>query len=741
MVLHVPLFCIGGGPAPLHAAVRLVVAIAAVAFALALAGAPPALARTSLTTFAAKQKPADWHPAATRIGPAVGAPPIAALLKGETTVGYLFLNTDMVGATGYSGKPIHILVGIDTKGVITAVKLVKHAEPIVLIGIPEKDITDFMKRYVGRRVLDLVAATKSKTRSVDVVSGATVTVMVIDDSIVRAALKVMRIKGLGGLRATGGAAEPARKIDRTKVEVRDWIGLIGDGSVRRLKLSVGDVTAAFAATGNKTAAAAHGDANPKSTFIDLYAALVSIPTIGRSLLGQAEYALLEKRLKPGQQAILIAGRGVYSFKGSGFVRGGIFGRIQLIQGDLSTRFRDRDYKNIGDIAAEGAPKFREIALFVMPKGVTLKPAKPWRLQLLVQRAMGPIEKAFLTFDLGYRAPAEFFVPVKAKVPAAAASGPAAKPAATGEPLWMRIWRGRIVDIAILLAAMGALTLVFFSQNWLAARPKLAVRVRVAFLTFTVLWIGAYAGAQLSVVNVLTFTNRLMNEFRWEFFLVDPLIFVLWGSVAAGLLFWGRGPYCGWLCPFGALQELVNRVAKYFKVPQVRLPWGLHERLWPIKYLIFLGLLALSIYSLALAETASEIEPFKTAIVLRFAREWPFVIYALTLLGIGIFIERFFCRYLCPLGAALAIPGRLRMFEWLRRYKQCGSPCQSCANTCMVEAIHPDGHINPNECLYCLHCQILYYDDHACPVMIERRERRERRQRLASKTPQPAVGGE
>lgn len=92
---------------------------------------------------------------------------------------------------------------------------------------------------------------------------------------------------------------------------------------------------------------------------------------------------------------------------------------------------------------------------------------------------------------------------------------------------------------------------------------------------------------------------------------------------------------------------------------------------------------------------------------------------------GLFIERFYCRYLCPLGAALAIPGRLRMFEWLKRYKECGSPCQRCAQECMVQAIHKEGNINVNECLYCLHCQVVYVDDHACPVLIQKRLKRER----------------
>ncbi len=65
-----------------------------------------------------------------------------------------------------------------------------------------------------------------------------------------------------------------------------------------------------------------------------------------------------------------------------------------------------------------------------------------------------------------------------------------------------------------------------------------------------------------------------------------------------------------------------------------------------------------------------------------------------------------------------------MFDWLKRYRECGNPCQSCAHQCPVQAIHPTGEINPNECVNCLHCQVLYQSPTICPVVIKKVKRRE-----------------
>jgi NosR/NirI family nitrous oxide reductase transcriptional regulator len=740
----------------------LLLAIAALLAAL-LGALPPARAAGRLAEFLPQLRPADLVPGADRFGPVEGDPPTAAVLAGDRLLGYAYLTADVVNAVGYSGKPIVIAVGLSLDGRIAGARLLEHHEPIVLVGIPIAKVTRYIDGFVGRSGLELAAAAE-KGPPVDLVSGATVTMMVIGDSLTRSAIKVARARGLGGAQPAAAAVPQAvRTIDLSPGGGNeDWAALLGDDSVRRLHLSVGEVSRAFAQAGNQAAVDHPESANPDDTVIDLYVALASVPAIGRSLLGPAEYAQLAQRLQPGQQAILVAGSGLYSFKGSGYVRGGIFDRIAVLQGENSLRFRDRDHKRLADLAAAGAPDLPEIALFTIPAGAPFQPTEPWRLQLLVQRPVGGRDKAFLTFELGYTVPDKYVhveqravvaaVPAPAAAPTVAAptvaapgaTTPTAAPTAAAAPeeaappLWQRMWWARSVDIAILLGALALLSAIFFFQDLLVRRPVLYDRLRLAFLAFTLLWIGWYAQAQLSVVNVLTFTGALRSDFSWDYFLMDPLIFILWFAVAASILFWNRGAFCGWLCPFGALQELTNRLARLLHVPQLKIPFAVHQRLWVIKYIGFLILFGLSLNSLAAAERASEVEPFKTAIVLHFLRDWPFVLYAVLLIVAGLFVERFFCRYLCPLGAALAIPARLRMFDWLRRYKECGSPCQRCGNECPVQSIHPEGHINPNECIQCLHCQMLYHHDHRCPVMIQRRLKREKRLAASSPSLRPPV---
>ncbi len=627
-------------------------------------------------------------------------------------IGYVFQSLDVVAIPAYSGKPINTQVILDTAGVIRDAYVLEHHEPILLIGIPEIKLHEFTAHYSGVDVRQRVVVGRSsdpKAVTVDAIAGATVTAMVVNEVVMRAAREVaVWLKLIDGTAAT---AQKVALIRTDRFDPATWAQLTGNGAIRRLLLTRGQVDAAFKDT------AAEGAEAADETFIELYVADLNPPSIGRNLLGEAHYRSLMQGLKPGEQAIAVLGRGLFSFKGSGYVRGGIFDRVQLRQFGNVISFRDLDHQRIDDVYAEGMPAFDEMSIFIVRPQAGFDPGSAWTLELLVRRQTGPVSGTFSSFELPYQMPEQYL-----ERPLPTAAEQAALDEAS-RPLWLSIWYQKQAQIIVLGVALLLLTAILFLQDSLARRPRLLHWLRRGYLVFTVGFVGGYALGQLSVVNVLTFVHALVQDFRWELFLTDPLIFMLWVFTAASILLWGRGVFCGWLCPFGALQELLNEAARRLKIRQFELPFAVHERLWAIKYLILLVLFGLSLESMATAERFAEVEPFKTAITLKFDRQWWFVLYAVALLVINLFTRKVYCRYLCPLGAALAIPSKFRLFDWLKRRQECGNPCQLCAKECEIQAIHPDGHINANECHYCLDCQMTWHNENKCPPLINKRKKR------------------
>ena len=111
------------------------------------------------------------------------------------------------------------------------------------------------------------------------------------------------------------------------------------------------------------------------------------------------------------------------------------------------------------------------------------------------------------------------------------------------------------------------------QDLLAQHPRLLLWVRDGYLLFTVVFIGWYALAQLSVVNVLTFVRGAAAGPHWEIFLIDPMMFILWSFVPViSLLLWGRGGVLRLDSPFGAMQELINQIARRLRIRQ----WSFHR---------------------------------------------------------------------------------------------------------------------------------------------------------------------
>ena len=98
-----------------------------------------------------------------------------------------------------------------------------------------------------------------------------------------------------------------------------------------------------------------------------------------------------------------------------------------------------------------------------------------------------------------------------------------------------------------------------------------------------------------------------------------------------------------------------------------------------------------------------------------------MLYAGVILFAGLFTERAYCRFLCPLGGVLALLDRLHLVDMLKRRPECGAPCSLCERSCPVKAIAPTGKIIMAECFQCLDCQVEYYDDRRCPPLVQARK--------------------
>ncbi|MDQ2095129.1 4Fe-4S binding protein [Rhodalgimonas zhirmunskyi] len=609
--------------------------------------------------------------------------------------GYIGSTWEIAASVGYSGRPLEVLIAISPEAVITGAKLVRHNEPVLTLGISDEDIAKYVSGFAGhdlRKPFEEVSADLP-----DVISRATVSTGVIRDGILRSARTLAAGRGLIDI---GGG------IDRLTWHPATWGDLIEQGGLSEASLGMEDAAKAFAAA-KVPVPAGEGD------FLHLWAGLADPPTVGQNLLGQQEYTAAVGGLNPGETVLLVISSGLYSHRGTGWRRSGVFDRLTIVQGETRQQPLAADYHMIKRLRIDGAPEVKEISLFKLPEGID--PILPFTVEVRATRpaaAGGDIATVIAT---------------QYTLPEAYRTAPPPAP----EPLWRRAWVEDTLAIGVTGTMLVALALLFLAQEWITRRPRLWRGLRLGFLSVTLVVLGWGFGGQLSVVQVVAFLHSLLNGFRWETFLIEPVIFMLWAFVALGLLFWGRGVYCGWLCPFGALQELLNAAAVRLGIRQIAVPQALHERLWIIKYTAFVGIVALSFYSMHDALVVAEIEPFKTAISMRMMRAWPFVLFVLLLLGAGLFIERFFCRYLCPLGAGLAIPAKLKIFDWLHRRPQCGRECRLCETKCTVGAIDSVGRINPNECVLCLRCQVIMNDDAQCPVL-----KRRARSKAAAPAPQP-----
>jgi ferredoxin len=642
-------------------------------------------------------------PGAHRFGPKEGQPPVLRAFATDSTtgqealIGYLFLTSDLPPEEmGYNG-PIEVLVGVDLHGTLTGARVVDYYESL------RRSDGDFLRRrgfqeqFQGKHLADPFRV----RRDVDGISGATITVAAMARGIRNAARRVAA--------AYMTHADKAGPLTADELDRLSWLELAVRGRAQRIQIA--------------------GDGISK---VELSLMRIQDEAMGRALLGQAAWdRVLEQAADraaerhfwlvgvDGGLEALFRPQVLFLVRASDTLRFTTPDLITLGEpraGKLDGQFRSHGVLLV-DSAVDIALPFTWILDFgtsvgadsVLYPGDGSRPvvarvapaAAPPAVDARADRDTVAATRPVIT-DTGTRTGAARREPVSAQaesvsiVGASPASDTADAAATTQAPAPLLLDFAGEEDETVLARTLGQTSWVRFGLLVLLLALAMAaffskrVGLRWLVLGGTLIVLG-FGGVGFLSVSHITSAIKVGPAV----FLEDlPLLLFVTFTVLTTLL-WGR-VFCGHLCPFGALQDFLDRIIpERFKR---QLPAGVHRRALLVKY----GVLALVIVPAVAGSNASVfeyVEPFGTVFFL--SPSIGLWTIAAALLLASAMVPRFYCRYACPLGASLALASILSPLR-IRRVEQC-TVCKVCEQDCPTGAITGPT-IDFKECVRCNVCE-------------------------------------
>jgi polyferredoxin len=261
---------------------------------------------------------------------------------------------------------------------------------------------------------------------------------------------------------------------------------------------------------------------------------------------------------------------------------------------------------------------------------------------------------------------------------------------TAAETWGSILRPQALDLALVAGFLAFALVSFF---------RMSVRLKYVALVLAVVYLGFFKSYLISVVNIFA-----IADWNWPIFKYNLAWYLFAGFTLVSTLVWGR-LYCGRICAFGALTQLMDAVLPARL--RIEVPTAVEQRAAWIKY----GLLASLVgYYLVTRNT----------MVYRFVE--PFWMFGLSekmvmWFGLGalllatVFVRNLYCRFLCPVGAALGVISSATTLRPIKRWSECKT-CRICEKTCQWGAIRGPK-IVKSECVRCDDCERLYVDQHKC----------------------------
>ena len=564
-------------------------------------------------------------------------------------IGYVFLTADVPPEERGFSAPIAMLAGVDTDNQITGIKVLHYVESYTNpVGDFLAD-AEFQAQFRKKHIADDFQI----RRDVDGMAGATVTAFALSRGIREAARRVAE--------AYNGFT-PGNPIDNARSEKilslmqeYSWEQLIEDGIVHQMNMPI-----------------------PGGQQLELTITYMGHPALGEYFIGRTAYDRAERDAAAqlgGNELILLSvgGTGFQQFRQD---------RLSLQQGDspmrrmMPNRLVTAGNADAGMIA--GRAEFSGALVIDDRYDIT----EPINIYYQPLGSLDPYHLAFLPSGLGMDLARK-------------------DPILTGQEI-ERIMRAENSVIRKFLSNPPwvvtpwdkvAMSLLIFTLVLVAFFRKSA-RWRWAALSLTLVYLGIMEAGFLSVAHItgvlLQGPVAIMNNL--------PLLMLVVFTVVTTLL-WGR-VFCSSLCPFGAVQDIITRLTpkRWLHNLPMKVPQGIHDKAIYLKYAILAFILGAALFANNVA-VFQYFEPFGTLFFMSGSAVL-FAILAAILLAC-VLIPRFYCRYICPLGAALGVVSLVSPFR-IKRVPQCGV-CTVCEHACPTGAIKREV-IDFKECVRCDICE-------------------------------------
>lgn len=597
----------------------------------------------------------DWlhqvMPEAESFSEKQGEPPVyhafAANDAGERElIGYAFLTADVPPEERGFSAPIPMLVGMNLDNELTGFKILSYVESYVnTIGDFLADPV-FQGQFRGKSIADDFRI----RQDIDGIAGATVSTFAITRGVREAA---RRVAGAYNGFTPGNAVDRARS-ERILQEMQQysWNDLVEQGVIKQLNMTL-----------------------PAGETLELTFTYMGHPALGEYYIGSNAYTRTERDASSrlgGSQMILMAvgGTGYQQFRQD---------RLSLQQGSLPMRRLTANLLvSAGNADAGMITNRAEFAgAIVLDDRYDL--SQPINIFYQPLGSLEPYELQYEIIGLGQRLASGDPILTEAEIERIERAENSAVRQFLADPPWgVTPW-----DEVIMLLVIFALVLIAFFRN--------SAPFRWAALTLTLVYLGFMKAGFLSVAHI---TGAMVQG---PGFLLNnlPLLMIVIFTVVTTLI-WGR-LFCSSLCPFGAVQDFITRFTPkrwMRKVPQKLHDWAIYLKYGFLVFIIGAALIANNV------AVFQYFEPFGTLFFLSGSAVL-FAILAAILLACVV-VPRFYCRYACPLGAALGVVSLVSPRR-IKRVPQC-TVCTVCEHACPTGAIRREK-IDFKECVRCDICEI------------------------------------